>query len=377
MDVEGKINPGDDFAEVITEQVGASDIVLVVIGPHWLSVLNDRLSNEDDFVRIEVREALRQERRVIPVLVGRSTMPSAEDLPSDIRRLSRLNAVEIRPDRFNADLKCLIAALKALPPPKRTPKQISRPIRGRVTKSGVCRFQLPAKVVHAALSKVMFAMSDDELRYYLNGVYLHADESGLHFVATDGHRLALVTLANAIGLTAMPDVILTREDTFELFAFLHRQSLDARLAVATDRIDVSVAGRLFRCQPIEGRYPMYRKVIPNKNGISVTFRKADLKEALLAASSPKQARPYVTFQLSPDSLSVRATRGGDVFDVPAKISTSASITVSFNARYVEDALRHIDSDDICLNFSDGGMHVALFEGLDMADAAHVVMPLRF
>ena len=112
MDVEGHIKPGDDFVEVLNAQVAASDVILAVIGPRWAELLTARQGEPDDFLAIELKAALDQRKRVIPVLVGGASMPRADSLPEAIRPLARRNAVGLRPDRFKADCQGLIAALK-------------------------------------------------------------------------------------------------------------------------------------------------------------------------------------------------------------------------------------------------------------------------
>lgn len=112
MDVEGHIRPGDDFVQVLNAQVAACDVLLVVIGPRWSELLVARQGARDDFVTIEIKAALMQGKRVIPVLVGGAAMPRADALPEPIRALARRNAVGLRPERFKADCQGLIAALK-------------------------------------------------------------------------------------------------------------------------------------------------------------------------------------------------------------------------------------------------------------------------
>jgi hypothetical protein len=112
MDVEGHIKPGDDFVDVLRAQVAATDVLLVVIGPRWVDLLEARKHDSDDFVAIEIKAALDQGKRVIPVLVGGAAMPRAESMPGAIQQLARRNAVGLRPERFKADCQGLMAALK-------------------------------------------------------------------------------------------------------------------------------------------------------------------------------------------------------------------------------------------------------------------------
>src|SRR5262249_22731154 len=96
----------------LNEQVAAADLLLAVVGPRWSELLAARKNDNDDFVVVEIKAALSQSKRVIPVLVGGSGMPHVESLPDVIRPLARYNAVELRPARFEADCQGLIKALK-------------------------------------------------------------------------------------------------------------------------------------------------------------------------------------------------------------------------------------------------------------------------
>jgi MFS transporter, ACS family, tartrate transporter len=111
MDVESHIRPGEDFAEVLASQVASCEVFLVVIGPRWTELLSLRASDPEDFVTIEIKAAIDQGKRIIPVLVGGAAFPRSEQLPEQIRAITRKHAVTIRPDRFKVDCEGLSAAL--------------------------------------------------------------------------------------------------------------------------------------------------------------------------------------------------------------------------------------------------------------------------
>ncbi len=112
MDVEGHIKPGDLFADVLGRQVAACDVFLAVIGPRWTELLTARSGDEKDFVVIEIRAAIEQGKRVIPVLVGGASLPRPGSLPIEVRPLTERNAVALRPERFRADCQSFISALR-------------------------------------------------------------------------------------------------------------------------------------------------------------------------------------------------------------------------------------------------------------------------
>jgi hypothetical protein len=113
------IVPGDDFADVITRAVGSCAVLLVVIGPRWLTLKGAdgqlRLEHPLDYVRLEICQALEREIRVIPILVGGARMPGREDLPPALAALARRQAHEITESRWDYDVGALIRVLSAIP----------------------------------------------------------------------------------------------------------------------------------------------------------------------------------------------------------------------------------------------------------------------
>ena len=116
MDID-QIEPGEDFVQIIEEAVGSCEILIAVIGRRWLTAGDEtsrRLDNPNDFVRLEIAAALERDVRVIPVLVAGATMPGPQDLPAELAKLSRRNAVELSDLRWNHDIKQLIEVLDKL-----------------------------------------------------------------------------------------------------------------------------------------------------------------------------------------------------------------------------------------------------------------------
>lgn len=119
MDVDS-IKPGADFVQVLEDAVTACDVMITMIGPHWLTSTDDagqrRIDVWNDFVRIEIATALKQNKVVIPVLVGHARMPSPTELPDDLAALARRNALEISHQRFSYDADKLVNVLKEIVP---------------------------------------------------------------------------------------------------------------------------------------------------------------------------------------------------------------------------------------------------------------------
>jgi hypothetical protein len=117
MDVDG-IAPGRDFRKVIEETLAKCDVLLGVMGRHWLDVADEsgkrRLDNESDFVRLEIASALRRDIPVIPVRVQGAAVPKPEQLPGDLKDFSYRNAVELTHERWNSDVQVLTEKLRRL-----------------------------------------------------------------------------------------------------------------------------------------------------------------------------------------------------------------------------------------------------------------------
>ena len=121
MDVD-TIEPGVDFNEEIDRAIGQCDVLIALIGPHWLESANvrgRRLDDPEDFVRVEIGHALDRNIRVIPTLVGGAAMPEADELPADLVNLSKRNAVELTDKRFRSDLQALLEPLDRIAQQKR------------------------------------------------------------------------------------------------------------------------------------------------------------------------------------------------------------------------------------------------------------------
>ena len=108
--IDMEVPPGVDYVEWIDEEIRGCDTILVVIGPSWLVQEADgdrRIDRPNDFLRLEIESALRNELQVIPVLVAGAVMPSSRDLPETLAKLARVNAIELHDRRWSADVDLL------------------------------------------------------------------------------------------------------------------------------------------------------------------------------------------------------------------------------------------------------------------------------
>jgi hypothetical protein len=136
------IAPGEDFVERIHEEVGASDVLLAVIGRSWLTTKGrddrPRLEDPDDFARIEIEAALERNTRIVPVLVGGAQMPVAEELPGSLAKLARRQAQEVSDSRWAYDMQQLIRAIDSASttPPQKVERSAASPSTERSAGEG-------------------------------------------------------------------------------------------------------------------------------------------------------------------------------------------------------------------------------------------------
>ncbi len=152
MDIDG-IGLGEDFVETIEKRVGACDVLIAVIGAHWLTSTDQqggrRLDNPEDFVRMEIGTALRRNIRVIPVLVDGALMPRSTDLPDDLKRLARRNALLIGDTHFDDDCRRLVAAIEEVvekPEPERKQREDAERLESQRARQEKERLELETRV---------------------------------------------------------------------------------------------------------------------------------------------------------------------------------------------------------------------------------------
>ncbi len=165
MDVEG-IELGMDFVEALDQSLGACGVLLVLIGKEWVTGVDAsgrrRLDNPEDFVRLEVASALKRNIRVIPIRVRGAVMPDPQELPDDLKLLTRRQALELRHDHWDADVRLLITALEkalGLTPKKVGPAvQQAQPVATAASATAKSRWKLPLLLVGLVLVGVVVTL---------------------------------------------------------------------------------------------------------------------------------------------------------------------------------------------------------------------------
>ncbi|MBN9509852.1 MAG: DNA polymerase III subunit beta [Alphaproteobacteria bacterium] len=246
------------------------------------------------------------------------------------------------------------------------------------------RFALSAQALRGLIDRTRFAISTEETRYYLNGIFLHATESDgvrvLRAVATDGHRLARVEEPLPEGAGGMPGVIVPRKTVTELRKLLDEVSGDVDIALSDTRIQFRVDGITLTSKLIDGTFPEYDRVIPRDNDKVLRVGKKDFSDAVgrVAAISLERSRP-VKLTLARNLLTLSASspdQGTASEELEGeRVQYEASpLEIGFQARYLNDITDQIQGD-VEFRFSDGAAPTVVRDAGD-ASALYVLMPMR-
>ncbi len=240
-------------------------------------------------------------------------------------------------------------------------------------------FEMPAVMLAGALSTVAFAVSTEETRYYLNGVFIHAPTGAdLRFAATDGHRLARGVMALPDGAQAMPDVIVPRKVVKVLTTLLGRHEGNVDVRVSKSSIRVEIGSTVVQAKVIDGQYPDYTRVVPSHHTGQLKVDREALSAAIgrVTTISTEKTRP-VKLVIDRDLIVVSASsmeHGTATEEVPCSWAGSA-LTIGFNSRYLADILGHLTAIEIDGSFMDAAGPV-LWRDREDASTVFVIMPMR-
>jgi DNA polymerase-3 subunit beta len=246
-------------------------------------------------------------------------------------------------------------------------------------------FEIPARTLAEMIDRTRFAISTEETRYYLNGIFLHVsdeDQPVLKAAATDGHRLARFTLPRPAGAEGMPDVIVPRKAVGELRKLLE-ESLDGNVQVdlSASKIRFTLGGEggvVLTSKLIDGTFPDYSRVIPTGNDKLLKLDPKSFYEGVdrVATIATERTRA-VKMGLEPDkvTLSVTSPDNGTAAEEIAADYASDGFEIGFNANYLKDILSQIDADTVELHLADAGAPTLIREN-DKSPALYVLMPMR-
>lgn len=248
-------------------------------------------------------------------------------------------------------------------------------------------FTLPAETLRTIIDGTRFAISTEETRYYLNGIFLHVidgAEPKLRAVATDGHRLARIEFDMPEGAKGMPDVIVPRKCVAEIRKLLDEVDGDVEVSLSASKIRFKLGGEgsggaVLTSKLIDGTFPDYSRVIPTANDRLLRIDRKSLSQGVdrVAAIATTEKTRAVKIALGHDkvTLSVTSPENGTASEeIPADYS-APEFEVGFNYRYLLDILDQVDSDLVEVHLADAAAPT-LIRVNDASEALYVLMPMR-
>ena len=243
-------------------------------------------------------------------------------------------------------------------------------------------FAVPAGVLRRLFDKSKFAISTEETRYYLNGVYMHTSDSDgrkvLRCVATDGHRLARIDADLPTGAEEMPGIIVPRKTVGELRKLLEDDDAQIAVSVSETKVRFATQAIMLTSKVIDGTFPDYTRVIPAGNTRKLEVDASDFAQAVdrVATVSSERSRA-VKLQLDEDRLilSVNAPDSGAAEEELAVAYADERLEIGFNAKYLLEIASQVDRENAVFMFNSSGDPTLMREGNDDS-AVYVVMPMR-
>lgn len=243
-------------------------------------------------------------------------------------------------------------------------------------------FTLSAVDLRSLIDRTRFAISTEETRYYLNGIYFHATDSDgvdvLRTVATDGHRLARVELPLPDGAGGMPGIIVPRKAVTEVRKLIEEAEGDVTVALSDAKIRFSIGDTVLTSKLIDGTFPDYERVIPTGNDkVLETDCKilSDAADRVSAISSEKSRSIKLNMEKGLVTLSASSPENGSAVEEVEASYDAAQLEIGFNSRYLLDIMQQIEGDAARFTMADAASPTVIRDVSD-GSAVYVLMPMR-
>lgn len=246
------------------------------------------------------------------------------------------------------------------------------------TVQNAIQFTISESILKRLLEKTAFAMAQNDVRYYLNGLFIDFDTTSLTAVATDGHRLAKFRSETAVGLNESRQLIVPNKTILELRRQLGNSDESATISLGEKFIQVSVGHMTMTSKIVDGRYPDYDRVIPREPGKMALLNKDDLKRALSRTailSNEKYRGVQLTFAEGTLKLLAHNPEQDEAVEEIELDYSDSQTSIGFNVSYLIDVLGAIDTTKVQVLFNDGNTS-SVWRGEGANEETYVVMPMR-
>lgn len=237
---------------------------------------------------------------------------------------------------------------------------------------------LPQGTLRSLIERTHFAMAQQDVRYYLNGLLLEVGPGVLRVVATDGHRLAFQELRTEVDVAETRQVIVPRKGVLELLRLLADSEVEAVLGLGANHIRLAMGDIRFTSKLIDGKFPDYQRVIPPEGGRILIADRMVLRSALARAGIVLNDKSQgIRLQLEDWVLRAQA-QNSEQEEAEEEIEINYSggpMEIGFNVAYLLDALGALGGELAKLSFTDAASS-CLIEEAEGGGSKHVVMPMR-
>ena len=243
-------------------------------------------------------------------------------------------------------------------------------------------FSLESGRLRTLIDRTRFAISTEETRYYLNGIYVHAvaanGSSSLRAVATDGHRLARIDMALPEGAGEIPGVIVPRKTINELRRLIEETEDPVEIRLSESKVGFTVGNSVLTSKLIDGTFPDYERVIPSGNDkvLEVDCRRfADAVDRVSTISTEKTRAVKLAIGGGNLTLSANSPDAGSATEELEVNYSAEPMEIGFNSRYLLDIAQQIEGTDAQFTMADAASPT-IVRDLANADALYVLMPMR-
>jgi DNA polymerase-3 subunit beta len=243
---------------------------------------------------------------------------------------------------------------------------------------GTHRFTVKQGQLRRLIDRTAFAMAQQDVRYYLNGMLLELKAGRLRVVATDGHRLAMCTLPSPVPVDEDTQVILPRKGVLELSRLLLEEDQDIAVVLGSNHLRATTEGFTFTSKLVDGKFPDYERVLPRAADKIVLGSRLELRQAFTrTAILSNEKYRGVRLKVAPDVIEIVANNP-EQEQAEEQVSVDYqgdSVEIGFNVSYLLDVLGVLSGEQVKLSLSDPNSSALLEESED-GDSLYVVMPMR-
>jgi len=367
---------------------------------------------------LKLAQSVVEKRNTIPILSNvliearddNSMIMTATDLDIEITETFEVQSIEVKGDEksFTVPARTLYDVVRKLPNGALISVEVNNPKDGdfygarlkinagrsnfelpllppadfpKMTNTGEAHdFTLTVGDLKRLIDKTRFAISTEETRYYLNGIYFHQTEDQLTCVATDGHRLAKASMSLPDGADGMEGVIIPRKAAAEIRRLIDSSpdTDQVKMSVTESKICVEHHSAALTSKIIDGFFPDYERVIPPRSNARLVVDCPILSDAIDRVSTvTKEKARSIKLSLTSDEirLDVRSSETGEANEVVSASFGGENTDIGLNSKYMIEALGLIGSRDAEMFFSGPASPVLLLDQEDQ-DCLFVIMPLR-